>query len=295
MDGDYTGDAQSCILKCYMAFHTTWQYEPYPIQDHLHVRLLALDLVRLDGRWQGEGVRSSYWRLYINAAPGAMVAVAGQTYALLPGQVHLIPAWIPFDCWTTTPLDHFFIHFDLVGWPPALIRDVFGRPLALPLSRGTQALFERLVEVLRQRGHDPPEILGLAKALVYLSIAEIIPADDARTTRWDLLLRGPSLVSNAIGHVERQLPREIDNATLAHLCHMSKSHFIRTFRQTVGQTPAQYVRERRVARAAEQLALTRATIEQVTADCGFPNRFYFTRAFTHVMGVTPARYRAMNI
>ena len=33
-------------------------------------------------------------------------------------------------------------------------------------------------------------------------------------------------------------------------------------------------------------------IEAVAAGCGFPDRFYFTRAFGRRMGVPPAAFRA---
>jgi AraC-like DNA-binding protein len=279
-----------------MAFHKNWRYEPSPVHDHLHVRLLALDFVPLNKSWRGEGVRSSYWRLYIHQREGAAVSVAGRPYPLVPDRIHLIPAWITFDCHTQRPLDQFFIHFDLVGWPPALIRDLFSTPITLPHHAEALELFARLSALIPQKGRGSPEILGIAKALVYLAIGQIIPTTaDARSSRWDLLLAGPSPVSEAVHHVEAYYPRDISNDTLAQRCHMSKSHFIRTFRKYLGQTPAQYIRERRVARAAEQLALTNATIDEIAANSGFANRFYFTRAFTTVMGIAPARYRAMAI
>jgi AraC family transcriptional regulator len=80
---------------------------------------------------------------------------------------------------------------------------------------------------------------------------------------------------------------------LAEIAGMSISHFIRCFRNDIGQSPAEYVLEQRISTAAHQLANTRRSIEKVARSTGFGNRFYFTRAFTRLMGVPPGTYRKL--
>jgi len=72
---------------------------------------------------------------------------------------------------------------------------------------------------------------------------------------------------------------------------MSEDHFIRRFRECVGQSPAQYIQEQRVARAAQRLVFTTESIDAIAAATGFANRFYFSRVFTRHMGTSPAAYR----
>jgi AraC-like DNA-binding protein len=290
-------------------------YQPRPVHDHVHLRLLAMDAIPLNQTWAARAVRSPFWRLYINDRAGGMLAVDSRRHPLSPTHVHLVPAWVRFDCWNDAPLQHFFVHFDPVGWPPAVVRELFPVPLALERTAGVEALFSPLLEALKVGGQDAPQAVALAKALAYHSISRIVPAvapiletaiagavltppAPARTGSTvvaSLLLQGPNPVSAALRHIESHLGGDIDNALLAKLCHLSRSHFIRTFHATVGQTPAQYIRERRVARAAEELVMTRSKIDDVAARCGFPNRFYFSRAFMQVMGVPPAKYRATTV
>lgn len=270
-------------------------YEPRVTPDHLHVRLLTVDYIpQLDSVWTARDVRSSHWRLYINSAPGAFVTVSGREYPIDPLQVYLIPAWVCFDCRNETTLAHFFIHFDIVGWPPGMIRDVFPRPIQLPKRAAHTGLYQSIMKLLREGRQQSPETLSFAKAMVYLSLGEIIPTH-VHENRWEIFLRGPTDLSPALRYIDSHLPEQIFNTQLAKLCYMSESHFSREFRSTLGQPPAQYVRERRVARAAEQLALTNAKLDDIARQCGFANRFYFTRAFTAVMGMPPARYRARAI
>ena len=290
-------------------------YQPRPVHDHVHLRLLAMDALSLNQTWAAKGVRSPFWRLYINDRAGGMLSVESGRHPLTPTHVHLVPAWVRFDCWNDTSLQHFFIHFDPVGWPPAVVRELFAAPVALEKTPGVEALFAPLLEALKAGGQDAPQAVALAKALAYHSISRIVPAAvplgepvhtalmptsplPARagtTVVASLLLQGPNPVSAALRHIESHLGGDIDNALLAKLCHLSRSHFIRTFHATVGQTPAQYIRERRVARAAEELVMTRSKIDDVAARCGFPNRFYFSRAFMQVMGVPPAKYRSTTV
>lgn len=270
-------------------------YQPRVTPDHLHVRLLTVDCIwQLDSTWQARDVRSSHWRLYVNSAPGASLTVSGRQYPIDPFQVYLIPAWVLFDCQNDVQLQHLFIHFDVVGWPPGMIRDVFPRPVQLPRRATYKGLYLSLLKLLKENRHGSAEVLSYAKAMVYLSLGEIIPTH-IHENRWEIFLRGPSALTPALRYIDSHLPEQIFNSQLAKLCYMSESHFIREFKSTLGQPPAQYVRERRVARAAEQLTLTTFKLDDIAQRCGFANRFYFTRAFTAVMGMPPARYRARTI
>ncbi len=277
-----------------MANFERMNYDPRTTRDHLRVRLLSVDCITLNSTWNAHDVRSPYWRLYLNSASGAYVSVSGREYALTPGQIHLIPAWVCFDCRNDAVLSHFFIHFDVVGWPPSLLRDVFPRPLSLARQPGQNAIYRALVTALSQNRHDEPETQSYAKAMVYLSLAQIITMN-LHESRWEIFMRGSGTFTPALRYIESHLTEPIFNGNLAKLCFMSESHFIRSFRTVLGLSPAQYIRERRVSRGAEQLALTTHKLDDIAQRCGFANRYYFTRAFTAVMGVPPARYRAKAI
>ena len=58
-----------------------------------------------------------------------------------------------------------------------------------------------------------------------------------------------------------------------------------------GQTPAAYVIDLRVERAAEQLQTTRATVATVANDNGFASEFSLNTAFKRRYGVSPGRWR----
>jgi len=57
------------------------------------------------------------------------------------------------------------------------------------------------------------------------------------------------------------------------------------------ELPAQFILERRVSKAAQQLIFSTDSIEQIAERLGFLDRFHFSRMFKARMGTPPATYR----
>jgi AraC-like DNA-binding protein len=71
----------------------------------------------------------------------------------------------------------------------------------------------------------------------------------------------------------------------------SKFHFCRRFKQETGQSPWQYVTNRKMERARELLLGSQASIKEIATRLGFNNPDYFARIFSKHSGVTPRHYR----
>jgi transcriptional regulator GlxA family with amidase domain len=97
--------------------------------------------------------------------------------------------------------------------------------------------------------------------------------------------------SEVLKFIDQHLEEDLRNPRLARMSHLSVSHFVRQFKTAVGQSPAGYVLQQRIARAVRDLVFTPAKIEEVAQQCGFANRFHFSRHFKQIMGVSPAIYR----
>ena len=82
-------------------------------------------------------------------------------------------------------------------------------------------------------------------------------------------------------------------AIAAHLS-LSPATTTRLFTAAFSMPPARFLRERRIARAADLLTTTRNRIETIAEDCGFHSRSHFTRVFSQHMGVGPAQYRRIR-
>jgi AraC family transcriptional regulator len=82
--------------------------------------------------------------------------------------------------------------------------------------------------------------------------------------------------------------------TLAELAHEAGVHpvYVATaFRRQYGCTVGQYLRQRRVESACQQLKGSAATLAQIALAAGFADQSHFSRVFKRLIGVTPGAFR----
>ena len=70
---------------------------------------------------------------------------------------------------------------------------------------------------------------------------------------------------------------------------------IRCFRNTINQTPLEYVMEYRLNTAKQLLDDTKMSITDISYHCGFSSNAYFGKIFREKYGMTPLQYRNRNI
>ena len=78
---------------------------------------------------------------------------------------------------------------------------------------------------------------------------------------------------------------------LASLTHMSVSSFKREFNRVFSTSPAAYIMNKKLERAAELLSISDSRLSDVAFDCGFKNLSHFSKAFKKRFGVTPSLYK----
>ncbi|KRC68181.1 Transcriptional activator NphR [compost metagenome] len=83
-------------------------------------------------------------------------------------------------------------------------------------------------------------------------------------------------------------------ADIADACNLSRSYFIKAFRQTVGTTPHRWLLEQRVQKAKELLRAPGRSITDIALLCGFADQAHMTRVFTSLLGVPPGVWRREN-
>ncbi len=262
----------------------TDSYRRDNLADHLFVRVFTAKCVRIDTSWNARDVCSGYWRLYWNNEPGASIELAdGARHELTAQRVHLIPAWVRFSHHTLGPIEHHYVHFDIIGVTAVTIRRIFTKPLTLSHDPQAEALAAAVCS-------PPPPAVAIcrAKAAVHAALASVLAALSADQA---LLLAAPVRLAPALSRIDEHPGLDHGRAELARCCHMSEDHFGRLFRKSVGSTPAQYVIERRIAAATQALIFTNESIDQIAERLGFANRYHLTRMFTRRMGIPPAAYR----
>jgi AraC family transcriptional regulator len=102
----------------------------------------------------------------------------------------------------------------------------------------------------------------------------------------------PSTLRRCIDFIQANLTESIRLDDLARESGMSPSHLIRSFRQSTGKSPYQYVLELRTKRAKSMMRDRRLGLTEIALSSGFANQHHLSRIFRRVVGVTPSRYRA---
>lgn len=93
-------------------------------------------------------------------------------------------------------------------------------------------------------------------------------------------------------YVEAHLGENVSLDDLAAAVALSRFHFARMFRQSVGTSPHEFVLEQRLARARAMLSRTNAPLPDVAASCGFADQSHMNRVFRKRVGQTPGQFRA---
>jgi AraC family transcriptional regulator len=267
------------------SYHTGWKgltftHYCHPPHETLEHRLLQHSLVIADPKscFQAERHLDGKFKHYAHGN----------------GRVDIIPAFLSH--WTNWDRE---VEFSVIAICPTL------------LNQTTQELMQREIELIPQFAINDPIIQQLALALKMeiqtgcmsgRLYGELLGTALAARLVQNYAVSKPSLEFKAHGLPQSQLERVIDyikaNLTqdlsildLATLTGMSESHFSRSFKQSVGIAPYQYLMQQRVERAKQLLEKQSIAISSIALDCGFANQTHLTKVFRQMTGMTPKAYQ----
>jgi AraC-like DNA-binding protein len=98
-------------------------------------------------------------------------------------------------------------------------------------------------------------------------------------------------MKTVLKYVENNYADKITIAEIAKLVNFSESHFMRYFKETIGTSFIDYLKDYRLTMAARLLKSSDSQILNIAIDVGFDNLSYFNRSFKAKYGVTPRQYR----
>jgi len=95
-------------------------------------------------------------------------------------------------------------------------------------------------------------------------------------------------------YVEAHLGEDLSLASLAGEVGISRSHFSRGFKQTVGQSPFEWLRVKRIERAKQLLLDGALSVAEVAIVTGFADQAHLTRAFGRIVGLPPGAWQRLR-
>ena len=99
------------------------------------------------------------------------------------------------------------------------------------------------------------------------------------------------LLLKAIEYINGNLSQSIKLEDLANQVGISKFHFSRLFKKSMGISPHQYLIQRRIELAKQLLVEADRAISDVALECGFNSHAHLGKYFRQFTGMTPKSYR----
>jgi AraC family transcriptional regulator len=91
--------------------------------------------------------------------------------------------------------------------------------------------------------------------------------------------------------IDGHLENDLSLAEIAQAADLSPYHFARSFKQTTGLTPIQFLMQRRIEYAKLMLTESELPIVEIGLSAGFKNQSHFTTLFRKLTSMTPKTYR----
>jgi len=102
-------------------------------------------------------------------------------------------------------------------------------------------------------------------------------------------------ISRALRYMELHSEEAIDLDAIAAIAAMSKFHFLRVFRRSIGMTPYQFLLGLRLRQAAGRLLGSSETVAAIAFESGFGDLSTFNATFRQCFGMGPSHFRRRKI
>ena len=95
-------------------------------------------------------------------------------------------------------------------------------------------------------------------------------------------------------YIDANYSKNITLDGLAEITHINKFYLAHSFTECMGQSPINYLTEKRLAASKELLTSSNLSVAQIASSTGFSSQSYFSQIFKKKVGMTPQQYRKRN-
>ena len=153
-----------------------------------------------------------------------------------------------------------------------------------------QRLQDEMLYIVNHGDADPIHLIGHG----FLFLEQLAACSATRRYFGERRLRD-FYMREALSFIDQNYQNDISIEDIAAVCGLNRSYFGKIFRDTVGESPQEYLLHYRMARAAQLLKETKQPIGEIAPQVGYANQLHFSRAFKNVHGVSPREYRLTHM
>ncbi len=92
-------------------------------------------------------------------------------------------------------------------------------------------------------------------------------------------------------YIDQNFESKLSLEMVAQQFNINKSYLLRVFKEITGLTVNNYILQKRILKAKNELRFTNKTLDLIAEECGLDGANYFIRIFKKIEGITPGEYR----
>ena len=181
--------------------------------------------------------------------------------------------------------------FTLFGAEP-LMRGQTADPLHLTLSQNElKECINTLKQIERYSKYSDPFESLMRSSLAAVSIGLLCNSYSTAYNQGDLYICEDRALMESISYIHEKYYEKITVEDLSKLAHMSRSSYIKKFKDICKMSPAAYLTKIRINSAATMLTNTTLPVSEIAYHTGFYDASHLTKAFENTFGLSPIAYR----
>lgn len=162
------------------------------------------------------------------------------------------------------------------------------RPDVAWQEQALSAIEEAWQQCVQEQAGFPIRVRNALSILIWLLYSHISHSVSPASNK---NLRDSQRIKAMLRYIHNHFASDITSAAIAAAASVSESECLRCFRNTIGTTPIQYLKQYRIRQSAKLLSETPDKISDIAVRCGFQDMSYFTKTFREQIGCTPTEYR----
>ena len=278
-----------------------------PIES-MNLMMLNVGCATHHADWNWQKVSSPFIRIFYIVEGEAMLHLPEEDMLLKPGYMYMIPAFVihSYECHGVFKL--YYIHMYEGFKNEVNLQDTYELPTEVRAGNSIRQLFEYVSSQYPDAmlpEPDPKSYDTSAQTSNYVERYMNMELWEKMELRGAMLMIMSHFIREAKPHIwtsdermkqvlryiHEHIADKIDVEDLANLASITKTYFIRLFKQEFGLSPVQYINLKKVERAQLLLYTTDCSVKEVAYKLGFSDHSYFIRLFHKVAGITPQEYR----
>lgn len=247
----------------------------------------------------GPTVKNHYLFHYVLSGKGTLYSINDRTnkvstYKIKAGEGFLITPNIinTYEADKDEPWNYIWVEFE--GLKAQRYLDEIGisakNPIFVPKEYNLEnSIIENLMFLINNPSAPESAILGHLYLFFYALLENSSFNNAKKTSNLQEFY-----VREAINYIEKNYNADISVEDIAKWCNLDRSYFGKIFKNSMKTTPQEFLIKYRLSKACEMLKDDDISIKEIAELTGYPNQFYFSRAFKEIYTMSPRQWRNQN-